>query len=256
MLMTDPAIEDPCPCGSGKSFVSCCGNYDAPFWNRQASGRIPGTFFDAQFARYVANEPVCEYEGKSLPPGILVRQLDAKYSLEEITRQLLATEDAHPALVKDAASSQRRAISNRVTGIVEQGAMAARIVDLVRRLYANEVEPFFGCKLRSMETPQVLRYTRGSHYKPHSDSDVINPQTRRWRKAQDRDYSLLVYLDEDYRGGELVFPNFDFKLRPRAGMLAAFPSDCRYLHGAMPVLSGVRHAIVSWCAVHSSKPPG
>jgi hypothetical protein len=34
-------------------------------------------------------------------------------------------------------------------------------------------------------------------------------------------------------------------------MLAAFPLDYRYLQSAMPVLSSVRHAIVSWCAVKS-----
>jgi len=248
--MIDPATEDPCPCGSGNAFVDCCGNSDAPLWNERAQGRIAGTFSDPQYARYVADEPVCELDGKTLPPGILVRQLTDRYPLQAITRQLLATRIASPALVKEAGGAQRRAISNRFTGLVEQGAMAGRIVELVRRLYADEIEPFYHCRLRSMETPQVLRYTRGSHYKPHSDSDVINPETRRWRKAQDRDYSLLLYLDDDYEGGELIFPNFAFRLRPRAGMLAAFPSDCRYLHGAMPVLSGVRHAIVSWCAVH------
>ena len=130
--------------------------------------------------------------------------------------------------------------------------MTEAIIALVRKAYAQEIEPFYHCTLRSLETPQVLRYTRGSHYKPHSNSDVINFETGRWRKAQDRDYSLLIYLDEDFEGGELIFPNFDFRLRPRAGMLAAFPSDCRYLHGAMPVLSGVRHAIVSWCAIRTA----
>ena len=240
--------EDPCTCGSNKPFHDCCGNVDALFWNERANGRIAGTFFDPEFAKYVENEPVCEYRGAACPPGILVRQLSGDYRLRGIAETLISTREAHNALVRDT-DQKTRSTSGRVTGIVEQGALAGRVIELVRKAYACEIEPFYSCKLKSLEAPQVLRYSRGSHYKPHSDSDVINPATGRWRKAQNRDYSLLIYLDEDFEGGELVFPNFDYRLRPEAGMLAAFPSDCRYLHGAMPVLSGVRHAIVSWCAV-------
>jgi len=240
--------EDVCTCGSNKPFHDCCGNVDAPFWNERANGRIAGTFFDPEFAKYVENEPVCEYLGVACPPGILVRKLSSDYRLQDIADTLISTSEARDALVKDP-DQQTRATSGRVTGIVEQGALAGRVIELVRRAYACEIEPFYSCKLKSLEAPQVLRYSRGSHYKPHSDSDVINPATGRWRKAQNRDYSLLIYLDEDFEGGELIFPNFNYKLRPEAGMLAAFPSDWRYLHGAMPVLSGVRHAIVSWCAV-------
>jgi len=247
--MTDNSPDSACTCGSGKPFRTCCGDVDAPYWNERANGRIRGTFFDPQFVRYVENEPVCELGGTTFPPGLLVRQLDIDYELQAIIEAVVATDLAKEAMVRDP-DQQKRRISNRVTAIVDQGAMAGAITDFVRRAYAREVEPFFNCKLRSLETPQVLRYTRGSHYKPHSDSDVINPESGRWKKVQDRDYSLLIYLDDDFEGGELIFPNFNFRLRPRAGMLAAFPSDCRYLHGAMPVLSGVRHAIVSWCAVH------
>jgi hypothetical protein len=241
--------SDACICGSGKAFSNCCGDYDSPFWNERAQGRIHGTFFDPGFEKYVANESVCELDGVTLPPGILVRKLGSDYWWREIAEAVLPTARAKVAMVQDAGLEKRR-ISNRVTEIVDQGPMQSRIIELVRKAYASEVEPFFRCRLRSLETPQVLRYTRGSHYKPHSDSDVINPETLRWKKAQDRDYSLLIYLDSDFEGGELIFPNFNFRFRPRAGMLVSFPSDCRYLHGAMPVLSGVRHAIVSWCAVH------
>ena len=240
--------EQACTCGSGKPFHECCGDVDAPFWNERANGRIPGTFFDPEFVKYVENEPLCEYRGAACPPGILVRQLSSNYRLQDLAQALISTREASETVVRDS-GQQKRKTAARVTGMVEQGALDSRVIELVRRAYACEVEPFFNCKLKSFESPHVLRYSRGSHYKPHSDSDILNTETRRWEKAQDRDYSLLIYLDEDFEGGELVFPNFDYKLRPQAGMLAAFPSDSRYLHGAMPVLSGVRHAIVSWCAV-------
>lgn len=242
---------DPCPCGSGKTFGECCGDVSALLWNERANGRIPGTFFDSKYAPYVAKEPICEFRAKAYPPGILVRQLGVEYQLESLRDKLVAKDKAHKAQVRND-NNVARVSGGRVTGIVEQGDLAERVVTLVRNAYAKELEPFFKCRFRAIETPQVLRYTKGSHYKPHADSDVIDPVKRRWKKSKDRDYSLLIYLDSDFEGGELIFPNFNFWLRPEAGMLVAFPSDYRYLHGAMPVLTGVRHAIVSWGAVQKS----
>ena len=55
----------------------------------------------------------------------------------------------------------------------------------------------------------------------------------------------------DYSGKkfELEFTSFNYKIKPKAGMLIGFPSDHRYLHAALPTLSGTRYVIVSWGAV-------
>ena len=248
--MNERSTRSDCQCGSGKSYANCCGLYDGRLWNEEAHGRIEGSFKNPEMARFVAGLPTCEFNGVGLPPGLLVQKLGHKYKLKDIARRMVSTPEAVDAAVKTDAG-QKKLIAGRVTGIVDPGNMSNRVIELVRKAYAKEIEPFFNCKLRSLETPQILRYTQGSHYRPHADSDVLDHETGAWKKVKDRDYSLLIYLDDEYEGGELIFPNFDFRLRPEAGMLVAFPSDYRYLHGAMPVLSGVRHAIVSWCAVEA-----
>ena len=65
----------------------------------------------------------------------------------------------------------------------------------------------------------------------------------------DRDYSLLLYVNDGYEGGTLYFQNFDLRIRPTRGMLIAFPSDHRYLHAAEPLVSGERYAVVGWGSV-------
>ena len=65
----------------------------------------------------------------------------------------------------------------------------------------------------------------------------------------DRDLSVLIYLNDDFEGGEVNFSNFGFDIKPSSGLLIAFPSDHRYLHAAQLVTSGVRYAIVSWAAI-------
>ena len=243
-----------CYCGSGVPYTSCCGNAAKLKWNKEAFGRTAENLMHPSLAHLVSRLPTSELDGQIYPPGILVRKMTGRYNLQEIKEKVLLYPEAKTAGVTDA-RGQTAKISNRQTGIVDLGDMAEPVIDLVRRVYRDEVEPFFQCKLRSMETPQILRYSKGSFYRPHSDSDIIDRSSQRWKKSMDRDLSLLIYLDQEYEGGSLIFPNFDFQLEAQEDLLVAFPSDFRYLHGVMPVISGVRNAIVSWCALQGSPPP-
>jgi predicted 2-oxoglutarate/Fe(II)-dependent dioxygenase YbiX len=105
-----------------------------------------------------------------------------------------------------------------------------------------------GTAIEFFEEPQLLKYTKGGFYYYHVDSSYLVPAQKAWRKAVDRDLSLLIYLKGDFAGGELEFSRLNYCLRPKAGMLAWFPSDLRYEHAARPVTSGTRYAIVSWAA--------
>lgn len=247
-MATGISRNGPCVCGSGLRFKRCCGQIDAPHWNKAAIGRLAGGIRHKAHQHLIENEPTCEFDGQRLPPGLFARQLDDSYSWQTLAAALTTTRKDHSAEITGA-SGRQKFHPQRVTTIVDQGDWADAVTDLVRRAYRNEVEPFFNTRLRWFEAPQVLRYTSGGYYRPHCDSDGWNKEKQVWEPALDRHLSLLIYLDDDYDGGELVFPNFDFKLNPRSGLLVAFPSDHRYLHGAMPVLFGHRHAIVSWSAV-------
>lgn len=246
--MPETPLKDSCPCGSGKPYFRCCGALDGRLWTEVAPGRLQGRFSDPELAPLVANQPSCSYNGKAMPPGMLIKDLDSSYDWQSLARALINTADDEEAKVKDQ-SGNTQTSAWRVTDIVDQGAHADNVTELVRRAYRDEAEPFYRRQLKSLETPHILRYRTDSYYRPHADSDQLNPDTHQWEKIHDRDLSLLIYLDDDYEGGELAFPNFDFKLRPHAGLLVIFPSDFRYLHGAMPVTRGIRHAIVSWCAL-------
>ena len=54
-------------------------------------------------------------------------------------------------------------------------------------------------------------------------------------------YTALVYINDDYQGGELVFPQHNLKIKPKSGTLVMFPSTCMYPHEVAEVASGVRY---------------
>ena len=82
----------------------------------------------------------------------------------------------------------------------------------------------------------MLRYQGGQEYTAHYDGST----------ATGRAVSAIVYLNDDYEGGEVEFVNFGVKIKPKAGMLLLFPSNYAYTHIAHPVTSGTKYAIVTW----------
>ena len=98
------------------------------------------------------------------------------------------------------------------------------------------------------EVPRVLRYSPGGYYIRHADSCQVGEDGTTWYKVEDRDLSLLIYLNRDFTGGGLSFTRFHCHYQPRAGDLIAFPSDNRYEHRAEVVQSGFRYAIACWAA--------
>ncbi len=60
---------------------------------------------------------------------------------------------------------------------------------------------------------------------------------------QTKHYSSLLYLNEDYVGGELYFPEYNFSIKPEIGTLICFKGDENNLHGVKKVESGIRYTI-------------
>ena len=60
---------------------------------------------------------------------------------------------------------------------------------------------------------------------------------------------MVFYLNDDYEGGDFVFPDLKVRVRPEPGMLVCFPSNHHYRHGVEPVTKGQRYSIVCWATV-------
>uniref|UniRef100_A0A8C2NDB9 procollagen-proline 3-dioxygenase n=1 Tax=Capra hircus TaxID=9925 RepID=A0A8C2NDB9_CAPHI len=89
----------------------------------------------------------------------------------------------------------------------------------------------------------------------HADNCVLDPDTGEcWREPPAytyRDYSGLLYLNDDFQGGDLFFtePNaltVTAQVRPRCGRLVAFSSGVENPHGVWAVTRGRRCALALW----------
>ena len=215
-----PVRTDPCFCGSGQRFKSCCGTL--------AQSRKPP-------------------HGIHIVPGFLSPENCSRWVhyFESQTRKPLGVHDLDTTTPAGLAKIR---ISGRVTDEVSQGELAGPVIASVSDAYQHVIPSVMARNFAWFENPQVLRYEPGGLYGPHSDSDHFMPAESMWQKVIDRDVSLLLYLNQDFLGGELQFQQFNFTYRPRAGDLLFFPSHGHYAHQALPVKTGLRYVIVSWAA--------
>lgn len=57
-------------------------------------------------------------------------------------------------------------------------------------------------------------------------------------------FACVLYVNDDFTGGELHFPKIDITYKPKKGAMVVFPSADEYLHGVLPVGAGpTRYAL-------------
>jgi len=55
--------------------------------------------------------------------------------------------------------------------------------------------------------------------------------------------SMVLYLNDNYEGGKIEFPEQGISIKPEAGSLIIFPSNKPYYHDPKPVTSGSKYMI-------------
>jgi len=114
------------------------------------------------------------------------------------------------------------------------------------------INPFYQVAVRDREPWQILHYGVGGHYIPHVDAETLYQDDiglDMWEKTLDRDLSVVYFLNDDFEGGQLVFPALNLTIEPQAGTLVCFPSDHHFVHGVNPVTAGHRYTVVTWMRV-------
>jgi predicted 2-oxoglutarate/Fe(II)-dependent dioxygenase YbiX len=108
----------------------------------------------------------------------------------------------------------------------------------------NLTEPLFA------DTLQVVRWPEGFEQKPHADSENPNGVVHEfhWRR-----YASLIYLNNDFEGGRIYFPNLNLTPTITPGMLVFFPGTLKYLHGVSKITKGMRYTVASFWTFDRTK---
>ena len=58
--------------------------------------------------------------------------------------------------------------------------------------------------------------------------------------------ATVYYINDDYTGGEIVFPDHDIKIKPKANSLIVFPGNESYSHGVLEITDRERYSSALW----------
>lgn len=61
-----------------------------------------------------------------------------------------------------------------------------------------------------------------------------------------RKFTTVLYLNEEFEGGETHFPTLDILVKPDKNKILGFGCDEKYVHGVMPTTGGIRKAFICW----------
>jgi Rps23 Pro-64 3,4-dihydroxylase Tpa1-like proline 4-hydroxylase len=109
-------------------------------------------------------------------------------------------------------------------------------LDLAVEHYSTQVYPFAKANIKNREESiNLLRYGKTGHLPAHQDQGVST-----------RVLSSVMYLNDNYAGGEIEFVNSKVKIKPEAGSIIFFPSNFLYVHEVHPITDGYRYSMPHW----------
>ena len=99
----------------------------------------------------------------------------------------------------------------------------------------SDYQSRYNINMEFMESINYVRYGVGQHFGIHTDHGFSYNCT----------VSSVMYLNDEYEGGELWFPYLDIKIKPEYGDIVFFPSTFIYAHSSLPIISGKKYVAVT-----------
>jgi hypothetical protein len=183
--------------------------------------------------------------GRTLSDSPLIRSFPG-FVPEPVCRWIIDRSSGrlNRALVYDAAQGQDYASERRTNSWAQFDLMASELTHLLVQL---RMQAACGIPLHNMEANAILHYAVGEEITNHFDfvdTDTPNYEQEVAKNGQ-RVLTFLVYLNDDYQGGETEFPELDILHKGEAGeglyFVNTLPNnepDLRTVHAGRPPTSG------------------
>ena len=98
----------------------------------------------------------------------------------------------------------------------------------------RDYESLWHLQMNYKEAFNFVKYLPGEYFKIHGDHGPYYSCT----------VSAVVYLNDDYTGGEIDFTRHGIRIKPDAGDIVIFPSNFVYEHASCEVFEGIKYSVV------------
>jgi prolyl 4-hydroxylase len=144
-------------------------------------------------------------------------------------------------------SNLDKSVRNSETAWIQKGTdpVVDKVIEKCIKMTDKNVE--------NCESLQILKYKPGGFYKPHQDAFK--------NEKNQRVYTFIIALNDEYEGGETKFPNLNKTYKLQKGDALFFHTLNNYnkmtekaLHGGNPVKSGEKWICNLWIHEHKYIP--
>jgi hypothetical protein len=103
----------------------------------------------------------------------------------------------------------------------------------------HDLDPKTICKIGY----HTQKWEPGAYARMHSDNTDAEGNSGAFTRSR---YAGFLYLNDDFKGGLLKFPDQNIEIKPQVGMLAVFDGGFNNMHEVSLIESGVRYTIGSF----------
>ena len=183
------------------------------------------------------------------------------YTLYEIPNFLSAKECEDIIRLANKTGMHRSEVYGASSDVVDNNSrksytawLSDSMSDLVKKITVMTTQ-LTGLPDQNQEDLQVLRYPEGGFFSPHYDCCEGGPEecSRMNANGGPRRITIIIYLNENFKGGETVFPKINISVKPQTGKAAVFWSTddndaviTEAYHGGNPVSEGEKWICNKW----------
>jgi hypothetical protein len=109
--------------------------------------------------------------------------------------------------------------------------------------YQESIETIFERKVKPVNICHAQKWNVGGNASPHTDNSSMDGKPNAFETNK---FVSLLYLNDDYEGGELYFPELDIEFKPKALSWITFNGGIENLHGVKEIKAGTRYTFVSF----------
>jgi predicted 2-oxoglutarate/Fe(II)-dependent dioxygenase YbiX len=118
--------------------------------------------------------------------------------------------------------------------------LAARLNDIAYQ-YARDNFDTTATPFRT--NTELFSYPVGRGIKLHTDDHAQTTTGTMVGVDFQRGITTVLYLNNDYSGGEIEFPRQGLKIKPEVGEFVMFPSNKNFPHQVLPITNGRRNSM-------------
>lgn len=134
-----------------------------------------------------------------------------------------------------------------ILGKYQNILLVNKILDIKNNIKKQIIEKYKLDKNIYIDTIQIARWYPNTSLPAHTDNEVGEGGNESF---QHRDFAALIYLNDNFSGGNTFYPELNIEIKPKVGSLVIHP--CDMLHGISEIEDNTRYTINSFWTLNKN----